>query len=123
MSRTAAAEAAGEADDPSAVADAYYDEATNLTLFKEDEVGGGYQCFENGSILVPLNEGGNQTVHSPEDVNEKFHKVCMCVLRQRTVQGIKRGRGRAATNCRRGDFSGFSLPLLEFSKKGVHVCN
>ena len=72
MSSTAAAEADV----------AYYEEATtNLTLFKEvsfeDEVVG-YQCFDNGSILVPLTEGGNQTVHSPEDVNANVHKVCIC---------------------------------------------
>ena len=86
MSRTAAAEA--DVADSSALADAYYEEATtNLTLFKEvnfeDEVVG-YQCFDNGSILVPLTEGGNQTVHSPEDVNANVHKVCMCAVILRT---------------------------------------
>ena len=56
--------------------DAFYEEAAaaNLTL-KEGEVVAGYQCYENGSILVPLAEGGNQTVHSPDDVNANIHKV------------------------------------------------
>ena len=55
--------------------DAFFEEAAaNLTL-KEGEVVAGYQCYENGSILVPLAEGGNQTVHSPEDVNANIHKV------------------------------------------------
>ena len=54
--------------------DAFYEEAANLTL-KEGEVVAGYQCYENGSILVPLADGGNQTVHSPEDVNANIHKV------------------------------------------------
>ena len=55
--------------------DAFFEEAAaNLTL-KEGEVVAGYQCYENGSILVPLADGGNQTVHSPEDVNANIHKV------------------------------------------------
>ena len=55
--------------------DAFFEEAAaNLTLH-EGEVVAGYQCYENGSILVPLAEGGNQTVHSPDDVNANIHKV------------------------------------------------
>ena len=103
MSRTAAAEA-DMADDSSAIADAYYEEATNFTFREvsfEDEVVG-YQCFDNGSILVPLNEGGNQTVHSPEDVNEKFHKVgtyCGTLPhRLNKAPQVKKFRGRTVTN-------------------------
>ena len=58
--------------------DAFFDEAAaaaNLTLLREGEVVAGYQCYENGSILVPLADGGNQTVHSPDDVNANIHKV------------------------------------------------
>ena len=84
MSRTTAAVAAAaavESDDVAVADDEYYADAatTNLTFREvsfEDEVVG-YQCYDNGSILVPLTEGGNQTVHSPDDVNPAFHKVCL----------------------------------------------
>ena len=76
---------AAEPDDPAAavISDAaveYYGGAENLTevTFGDDVVvfgNGGYECFENGSFLVPLNEGGNATLHSPEDLDEKVHKV------------------------------------------------
>ena len=96
--------------------DALFEEAAaaNLTLLREGEVVAGYQCYENGSILVPLADGGNQTVHSPEDVNANIHKV-----RENEFPLHERG-GRPVTNCREGQGRFFRFLNLDLKKVGAN---
>ena len=98
--------------------DAFFEDAVaaaNLTL-KEGEVVAGYQCYENGSILVPLADGGNQTVHSPDDVNANIHKV-----RQNELLPIHGRRRETGNKLPGGAGAIFQVPKLGSKKSGDSV--